>query len=349
MLAKFKLRRGTQAEWAATNPVLSAGEPGFETDTFRGKIGNGVAAWVDLPYYLNEDQIADLIAAAIEDAELVGVPGPAGPSAYDVAVENGFVGDEEEWLESLQGADGVNGTNGTNGVNGVDGQDGVDGAEGQSAYEVAVEQGFVGNEAAWLASLIGPPGEDGVDGTNGEDGAEGPPGPSSEVYPISSYGFVAVSMNIEAARLATGFGNWVTRVWVPAGKAIAKVGVYVTGTGVTGSGLNSFAVYSDAGDLLQSTPTDNDLWTSEGWTIRSLSSPIAAEGSGRFVRVAVALNGSSPNVLYASHDGPSTVYNGGDISHRRAYAVGSRGSWPSTINPATEGDDYPYLPLVVLA
>jgi hypothetical protein len=27
---------------------------------------------------------------------------PPGPSAYDIAVSNGFVGTEEEWLESLR-------------------------------------------------------------------------------------------------------------------------------------------------------------------------------------------------------------------------------------------------------
>lgn len=35
---------------------------------------------------------------------------------------------------------------------------GEDGAEGKSAYQVAVDEGFVGDEAAWLASLIGPAG-----------------------------------------------------------------------------------------------------------------------------------------------------------------------------------------------
>jgi hypothetical protein len=32
-----------------------------------------------------------------------------------------------------------------------------DGADGLSAYQVAVANGFVGNEAAWLAALVGSP------------------------------------------------------------------------------------------------------------------------------------------------------------------------------------------------
>ena len=35
--------------------------------------------------------------------------GTAGKSAYEIAVDNGFVGTETEWLESLKGAEGTNG------------------------------------------------------------------------------------------------------------------------------------------------------------------------------------------------------------------------------------------------
>ena len=38
-----------------------------------------------------------------------GGSGTAGKSAYEIAVDNGFVGTETEWLESLKGADGADG------------------------------------------------------------------------------------------------------------------------------------------------------------------------------------------------------------------------------------------------
>ena len=38
-----------------------------------------------------------------------GGSGTAGKSAYEIAVDNGFVGTETEWLESLKGAKGTNG------------------------------------------------------------------------------------------------------------------------------------------------------------------------------------------------------------------------------------------------
>lgn len=48
--ATIKLRRDTAAAWALANPVLSAGEPGVETDTNLVKYGNGVSPWNSLPY-----------------------------------------------------------------------------------------------------------------------------------------------------------------------------------------------------------------------------------------------------------------------------------------------------------
>jgi hypothetical protein len=50
MASKIQLRRGTAAEWAGANPVLSEGEIGFEVDANAFKIGDGVAAWNSLPY-----------------------------------------------------------------------------------------------------------------------------------------------------------------------------------------------------------------------------------------------------------------------------------------------------------
>jgi hypothetical protein len=47
---RIKLRRDTAANWAATNPVLAQGEPGFETDTDFLKVGDGVTAWNSLGY-----------------------------------------------------------------------------------------------------------------------------------------------------------------------------------------------------------------------------------------------------------------------------------------------------------
>lgn len=91
------------------------------------------------------------------------------------------------------------------------------GAQGASAYEIAVENGFEGNETEWLASLVGPQGPQGAtgaqgpqgqagatgaqgpqgvpgaDGTNGTDGADGAPGATGTTFTpsVSSEGVIS--------------------------------------------------------------------------------------------------------------------------------------------------------------
>jgi len=50
MSSKIQLRRDTAANWTSTNPVLSQGEPGLETDTNKVKYGDGTTAWTSLEY-----------------------------------------------------------------------------------------------------------------------------------------------------------------------------------------------------------------------------------------------------------------------------------------------------------
>lgn len=51
----IQFKRGTAARWVELNLVLAAGEPGFEYDTKKMKIGDGVTAWNDLPYIGSND------------------------------------------------------------------------------------------------------------------------------------------------------------------------------------------------------------------------------------------------------------------------------------------------------
>ena len=60
---------------------------------------------------------------------------------------------------------------------------GKNGIDGKSAYQLAVNGGFVGTEAEWIASLKGETGPIGPAGQTGETGATGPAGPQGEVGP----------------------------------------------------------------------------------------------------------------------------------------------------------------------
>ena len=51
----FQLRRGKASVWEKNNPVLSRGEPGFEIDTNRLKIGDGETPWNNLRYIGEEE------------------------------------------------------------------------------------------------------------------------------------------------------------------------------------------------------------------------------------------------------------------------------------------------------
>jgi len=51
MATRIQLRRDTAANWTSANPILASGEPGYETDTVKYKIGDGVTAWSGLDYF----------------------------------------------------------------------------------------------------------------------------------------------------------------------------------------------------------------------------------------------------------------------------------------------------------
>lgn len=67
VFAKIQMRRGTAAEWAASNPVLAQGEMAFETDTGITKIGDGGTAYASLPAYATYDQMLEA-QQALEEA-----------------------------------------------------------------------------------------------------------------------------------------------------------------------------------------------------------------------------------------------------------------------------------------
>jgi hypothetical protein len=98
-----------------------------------------------------------------------GLPGDPGDSAYQVAINNGFIGTEQQWLDFLVGPAGADGADGANGVDGADGADGIDGAQGPQG-----DPGPAGADGAQgPKGDQGDPGPAGADGTNGLDGEDG--------------------------------------------------------------------------------------------------------------------------------------------------------------------------------
>jgi hypothetical protein len=51
MATRMQQRRGTAAQWTSANPVLNAGEMGWESDTNKFKIGDGTNHWAAIDYF----------------------------------------------------------------------------------------------------------------------------------------------------------------------------------------------------------------------------------------------------------------------------------------------------------
>src|SRR5690625_1657426 len=64
-----------------------------------------------------------------------GGAGEPGKSAYEIAVDNGFEGDEQAWLESLKGERGPRGEQGEPGPAGSDGEQGPQGQPGKDGAD----------------------------------------------------------------------------------------------------------------------------------------------------------------------------------------------------------------------
>jgi len=85
MATRMQQRRGTAAQWTAANPVLAAGELGYETDTNEFRIGDGVNTWSSLSPFKNLEDLG----GSLDDYILVTTKGePDGVASLD---GNGFI------------------------------------------------------------------------------------------------------------------------------------------------------------------------------------------------------------------------------------------------------------------
>ena len=154
-LTKFKGERGEQGPIGPAGPKGADGLPGA-----RGERG------------------ADGAAGAKGDKGDTGERGPIGPQGTQGLTgpqgQRGETG--QQGLQGLQGPVGLTGPKGDTGPKGPIGPQGLQGEQGQdgkSAYEIAVANGYTGNESQWLASLKGRDGERGQDGLSAYKMADG--------------------------------------------------------------------------------------------------------------------------------------------------------------------------------
>lgn len=100
---------GVCDEWIAPKPVV------IEEEDDQGQV---------VKFNLQLSLQGDASINAISTIEPYWAKGDPGKSAYEIAVEHGFVGTEEEWLESLKGQTGETGATGATGAQGPQGVSG---------------------------------------------------------------------------------------------------------------------------------------------------------------------------------------------------------------------------------
>jgi hypothetical protein len=201
---------------------------------------------------ISEEEVTEVIVAT-EERGPAGETGPAGDqgdpgdSAYDVAVENGFVGTEAEWITSLEGPTGPDGPQGDPGADGSDGaisglqDEGVDLAvqpkinftgagvdvtddAGNGRTNVAISGGSTATDAIWDAA------GDLAKGTGADTAARLARGTANQVLKTNS-GATDIEWGVEQIRdIITTAGDL---VYGTAADTAARLGIGTAGQVLT--------------------------------------------------------------------------------------------------------------------
>lgn len=83
----------------------------------------------------------------VNDKLYKGDKGDTGLNAYEVALLNGFIGTETEWLQSLVGPQGLQGAKGDTGATGPQGEQGIQGPQGEPGTTPDLTSYLTKNEA----------------------------------------------------------------------------------------------------------------------------------------------------------------------------------------------------------
>lgn len=167
---------GITAEKVATWDNGTAGADGEDGATFTPSVSSdGTLSWN------NDKGLANPASVNIKgEAGAAGAKGD--PFTYDdftaaqlaaLKGEKGDKGDKgdkgetgEQGVKGDKGEQGEQGQQGIQGVKGDTGATGANGQDGKSAYQIALDNGFVGTQSEWLASLKGDKGDTGASGAN---------------------------------------------------------------------------------------------------------------------------------------------------------------------------------------
>lgn len=200
----------------------------------------------------------------------------------------------------------------------------ANGATGKSAYEVAVDNGFVGTESDWLLSL------EGADGTNGTNGADGARALTNLYYASTNYTLQTGTLNLLITTPLVNLG-WIQgtriRIWNSAtaymegvitstisNPQTSNISVdidYVVGSGspstwyvgITGDLGNGNAKVQTVTSSATVTPTaTNDLVTITAQAVGlTLANPTGAFSEGKSLMIRIKDNGTAQTIAFGTN------------------------------------------------
>jgi hypothetical protein len=211
---RILLRRDNAASWTYNDPVLMSGEPGYETDTGKLKIGDGQTPWSALNYYAGiTGPAGESSPGATGPAGATGATGPAGTGSTGATGATGSVG--ATGSTGSTGATGPAGT-GSTGATGATGSVGATGATGEIGATgpagATGSTGATGSVGATGATgeigATGPAGATGSTGNTGATGATGPGGASNlQTCEINISGTSGISNTNNGSDFLVPFNN----------------------------------------------------------------------------------------------------------------------------------------------
>jgi hypothetical protein len=95
MATKVQIRRDSASDWTSVNPVLTAGEMGYEQDTAKMKVGDGSTAWTSLGYFAPPTVTTTVVANMTALVALTGMS--SGDKAFVTANNKLFLYNGSGW------------------------------------------------------------------------------------------------------------------------------------------------------------------------------------------------------------------------------------------------------------
>ena len=249
MAVKIQFRRDTASAWTTANPILSQGEAGYEYDTGRFKVGNGLTPWNSLAYSSGVTGPTGPLGPTGAASTVTGPTGPLGPTGpQGLQGPTGATGAASN-VTGPTGATGPTGSVGPTGptgptgaasnVTGPTGSTGPTGPQGTSinlkgsvdtpanlpvgsnmvndAYVVDSDGDlYVWNGGSWqsVGQIVGPQGPTGPIGPTGAastvTGPTGPTGPEGPTGPTGPTGAASTVTGPTGPTGPTGAASMVT-------------------------------------------------------------------------------------------------------------------------------------------